>query len=34
MTAEYSDGILTIKVAIKDEQRETMKRIQVTVDKK
>ena len=34
VTAEYSDGILTIRVAIKAEQQETMKRIQVTADKK
>ncbi len=29
VTAEYADGILTIKVAIRDEQRETVKKIPV-----
>jgi len=30
VTAEYSEGILTIRVAIKGEHQETMKKIQVT----
>lgn len=35
ITAEYSDGILTIKVASKgDEEQEAVKRIQVTTGKK
>ena len=34
VTAEYTDGILTIKVAIKGEQEEAVKKIPVTADKK
>jgi HSP20 family protein len=34
VTADYADGILTIKVAIKGEQEEAVKRIPVTVGKK
>ena len=34
VSAEYADGILTIKVAIKDEQQEAVKSIPVTVGKK
>jgi HSP20 family molecular chaperone IbpA len=34
VTAEYADGILTIRVAIKGEEQETMKKIQVTAGRK
>lgn len=34
VTAEYADGILTIKVAIKGEQKEAVKAIPVTAGKK
>jgi HSP20 family protein len=34
VTAEYANGILTIKVAIKGEPKEVVKRIPVTADKK
>jgi HSP20 family molecular chaperone IbpA len=34
VTAEYADGILTIKVAIRDEQKEVVKSIPVTTGKK
>ena len=33
VAAEYANGILTIKVAVKDEQQEAVKRIPVTVGK-
>ena len=33
VTAEYVNGILTVKVAIKDERKGTVKRIPVTVGK-
>jgi HSP20 family protein len=33
-TAEYASGILTIKVAVKDEQKEVVKKIPVTAGKK
>jgi len=33
VTAEYVNGILTVKVAIKDERKEAVKRIPVTVGK-
>lgn len=33
VTADYTDGILTIKVAVKGEQPETTKKIQVTTGK-
>jgi HSP20 family protein len=34
VTAEYANGILTIKVAVKGEQHEAMKKIPVTAGKK
>jgi HSP20 family protein len=34
VTAEYASGILTIKVAVKDEPKETVKKIPVTDGKK
>ncbi len=34
VTAEYADGILTVKVAIKDEHQEAVKSIPVTVGKR
>jgi HSP20 family protein len=34
VTADYTDGILTIKIAIKGEQEEAVKKIPVTADKK
>jgi HSP20 family molecular chaperone IbpA len=34
VTAEYADGILTVKVAVKGERQEAVKRIPVTADKK
>ena len=34
VTAEYANGILTIKVAVEDEPKETVKRIPVAVGKK
>jgi len=34
VTAEYANGILTIKVAIRDERKEAVKRIPVTNGKK
>jgi HSP20 family protein len=34
VTAEYADGILTIKVAVKGEHQEAVKRIPVTAGKK
>ena len=34
VTAEYANGILTIKVAVKGEQQEAVKRIPVTAGKK
>ncbi|HEX7165100.1 MAG TPA: Hsp20/alpha crystallin family protein [Trebonia sp.] len=34
VTADYTDGILTIKVALKGEQQEVVKRIPVTAGKK
>ena len=33
-TADYSGGILTIKIAVKGERRETVKTIPVTISKK
>jgi HSP20 family protein len=33
VTAAYADGILTIKISMKEEQKETMKRVQVTTQK-
>ena len=34
VTAEYANGILTIKVVVKGERKETVKRIPVTAGKK
>lgn len=34
VTAEYANGILTIKVAVKGDRKQTMKKIPVTADKK
>ena len=34
MTADYTHGILTIKVAVKGERRDAVKTIPVTVSKK
>jgi len=34
VTADYADGILTIKVAVKGEQEQAVKKIPVTADKK
>lgn len=34
VTAEYANGILTIKVAVKDERQEAVKKIPVTSGKK
>jgi len=34
VTAGYADGILTIKVAVKGEQEEAVKKIPVTAGKK
>jgi len=34
VTAEYANGVLTVKVGVKGEQHQAMKKIEVTSDKK